>query len=60
MRWPSVTIGRWLIEVPWFERVNLPSAYVVYSPSSSATVINSADTSVTAPALVARTMSPAS
>ena len=22
MRWPTSTIGRWLMQVPWFERTN--------------------------------------
>ena len=60
--WPSVTraptstIGRWLMQVPWFERRNFLSRYVSRSlPSSRSTMMSPAVTLTTVPAWAATT-----
>ncbi len=48
-RSPLLTIGRWLMQVPWFERTNLRSCMTCSTPSSSTTMIWRAVTLITSP-----------
>ena len=57
--WPVLTIGRWWMIVPWFERVNLSSLYSSLT-ELLLTTMRSASTWVTSPSDLARTTSPVS
>ena len=46
---PTETIGRWLMQVPWLERLNLVSLYFCLVPSSCLTMTSSAQTLSTTP-----------
>ena len=48
-RWPTSTIGRWLMHVPWLLRTNFWRRYSSSSPSSVSIAIRSALTLVTTP-----------
>ena len=55
-RSPTLTMGRWLMQVPWFERRNFLSLYVSRtSPSSRSTWMWSAVTLTTVPPALATT-----
>ena len=56
---PLLTIGRWWMIVPWFERMNLFSGYSSFF-EPWVTTICSESTWVTSPAFAARTTSPVS
>ena len=55
-----MTIGRWLMQVPWLLRTNLSSRYSSSSPESASTWTRSAVTLVTTPARRAITTWPES
>ena len=58
--WPTVTMGLWLLQVAWFERIYLMISYSLSLPPSSSTLILSAQTFVTTPPFSARTQTPES
>ena len=57
---PLLTMGRWLMQVPWFERMNLMSSYSSVVVLDVRTVILSAVTRSTMPSFFASTHTPES
>ena len=57
---PFSTIGLWLIQVPWFERLNLISLYSSKLPSFFLIIILSAVTFSTIPSFLAQMQTPES
>ena len=58
--WPGETIGTWLTQVLWFERINLISSKVSSFPELYLTSILSALTFLTTPSSLAKTQTPES